>query len=178
MKLRKNAGFTLLELMIVVVIMGILSAVILAVLTDARKKGDDAAVQSNLHTVANEAGIFYSDNGNSYGEDFADSCPIDTSGNDMFSKDKTIHDAITEAVKRGNGSFCYASADAWVVAVGLKVTPSASWCVDSEGAAVQVPHIPDLAIDGNTFTCNITPTVPPCIPSPGHNCKIQIDPLL
>ena len=145
-----NNGFTLIELLVVVAIIGLLSSIVLVFLNSARAKGGDAAVKTNLHTVANEANIFYSDNGNSYGEDFADSCPadFDTSSTNMFSKDKAIYDAITEAVKRGNGSFCYSSTSDWAVAVGLKTNANTSWCADSQGAATQIDAAPSLAING------------------------------
>ncbi|MFA5778145.1 MAG: prepilin-type N-terminal cleavage/methylation domain-containing protein [Candidatus Paceibacterota bacterium] len=145
-----NWGFTLIELLVVVAIIGLLSSVVLAFLNNARAKGGDAAVKTNLHTVANEAYLFYSDNGNSYGVDFADSCPadFDTSSSNMFSKDKAIYDAITEAVKRGNDSFCYSSSSDWAVAVGLKTNANTSWCTDSQGAATQINVVPSLAING------------------------------
>ena len=135
----------------VVAIIGLLSSIVLVFLNSARAKGGDAAVKTNLHTVANEAIIFYSDNGNSYGDDFADSCPsiFDASSSNMFSKDKAIYDAITEAVKRGNGSFCYSSASDWAVAVGLKTNPNTSWCTDGQGAATQINAVPSLAINGS-----------------------------
>lgn len=144
-----NNGFTLIELLVVVAIIGLLSSIVLVFLNNARAKGGDAAVKTNLHTVTNQAGIFYSDNNNSYGVDFASSCPtvFGAPGN-MFSSDKAIYDAITEAVKRGNGSFCYSSASDWAVAVGLKTDANTSWCTDSQGAATQINAVPSLAING------------------------------
>ena len=145
-----NSGFTLIELLVVVAIIGLLSSIVLVFLNNARAKGGDAAVKTNLHTVANEANIFYSDNSNSYGGDFADPCPtnFDPLSIYMFSKDKAINEAITEATKRGNGSFCYSSPSDWAVAVGLKTNANTSWCTDSQGAATQINAVPSLAING------------------------------
>ncbi|OGG64264.1 hypothetical protein A3C94_00395, partial [Candidatus Kaiserbacteria bacterium RIFCSPHIGHO2_02_FULL_55_17] len=54
-----SKGFTLIELLVVIAIIGILSAVVLASLTTARNKGNDAAVQADLSTIQTEAEIFY-----------------------------------------------------------------------------------------------------------------------
>jgi len=149
-------GFTLIELLVVVAIIGILASVVLALLGSAKNKGDDAAVQTNLHTVSNQAELFYTNNNNSYlpsgGVDVTDTCPTayDASGTNMFSKDKAMFDAMTEAIKRGNGqSACYNSVNNWAVAIGLKTNDKTSWCVDSEGTSIQInADAPVWVIDG------------------------------
>lgn len=153
-------GFTLIELLVVVAIIGLLASVTMGYLGSARKKGDDTAVKSNLATMRSVSEIFYLDNGNSYlpagvGVPFGpDTCPTyNASGTNMLSRNKVIADAIAEAVKRGNGSSCYNGDIVWAVAVGLKVTPNTSWCVDVTGAAKVVSSAPEGAING-TNTCN------------------------
>lgn len=133
-------GFTLLELLVVVAIIGILSAIVIVALDSSKKSGDDSAVKSNLHTIANEAGIFYTDNGNSYlpvgASDFlSNTCLNYKKSVNMFSRDPVLAAAIEEAVKRGNGSACYNSANSWSVVVGLKLKSNTFWCVDSGGIA-------------------------------------------
>lgn len=159
-KINLKKGFTLIELLVVVAIIGILASVILASSSGARKKGDDTAVKSNLATMRSVAEIFYLDNANSYlpvgGAIFnIANCPTyNPAGTNMLSKNKNIAASIAEAVKRGNGSSCYNGANAWAVAVGLKLTPNTSWCVDVTGAAKMVSSLPSSAINGSTFTCN------------------------
>jgi len=142
-KLKK--GFTLIELLVVVAIIGILASVVLAALNDSKNKGADASVKSNLNTIRGQAELFYTNNSNSFlpsgGSTFnIATCPVySMSGTNMLSKDKVISDAIAEAVKRGaNGSSCYNSSIAWVIAVGLKSDAALSWCVDSGGMSKQV----------------------------------------
>lgn len=164
--LKNNKGFTLLELLVVVAIIGLLSAVVIVSLNSARAKGGDAAVKSNLHTVANEAGIYYSNN-NSYltatgGSPISDgTCPsYSLSGGNMFSKDRAVADAVKEADKRGGDTYCYVSADVWAVAVGLTQNAGTSWCVDSTGASLQINADSSEVVNQNLACAQ--PVVNPC----------------
>ncbi|MEX2052564.1 MAG: type II secretion system protein [Candidatus Paceibacterota bacterium] len=153
-------GFTLIELLVVVAIVGLLASITLGYMGDARKKGDDTAVKTNLSTLRSVAGLFYLENANSYlpigGSNFGvATCPTyNPSGTNMFSVNKPAADSIAEAVKRGTGSSCANSSLRWAVAIGLKMVPNTSWCVDAEGAAKVVNSLPGSAINSSTFTCN------------------------
>ncbi len=144
--LTAGGGFTLIELLVVVAIIGVLTSIVMVSLSNARGKGADAAVKTNLDTVKAQAELFASNNNSSFlpagGSVFSlGACPVyNASGTNMLSKDKTIADAIAEAKNRGSGSACYNSSSVWAVAVGLKTGGTAgdatpdSWCVDSGGA--------------------------------------------
>jgi len=154
-------GFTLLELLIVVGIIGVLASIIFVSMSDSRNKGADASVKANLGTIRGQSELFYSDNGNSFlpsgGSTFGIAvCPVyNASGTNMLSKDKTIASAVAEAVNRGgNSSSCYNSSANWAIAIGLKSNASLSWCVDSGGNSRQVSSAPASAINGTTFSCN------------------------
>jgi prepilin-type N-terminal cleavage/methylation domain-containing protein len=154
-------GFTLVELMVVVGIIAILSAVVLAALTSGRNKGNDAGIKTNLHTIANQAEIFYTDNNNSYlpmaggAIRTLQACPATykANGTNMLSQNKTISDALIQATSLGNICWAYVSTNTWAVAIGLKSDSASSWCVDNAGASKQESFTPDLAIDNTTFNC-------------------------
>jgi prepilin-type N-terminal cleavage/methylation domain-containing protein len=135
----RSRGFTLIELLVVIAIIGILSAVVLASLSTARSKGNDAAVQSNLSTIQTQAEIFYGSSGNnSYGTT-ATVC----SGAGTLWADQTIANAINSArnSSKGNNVYCtsYASsgssATAYAIAAQINGTTTTAtyWCVDSAG---------------------------------------------
>ncbi len=151
-------GFTLIELLVVVAVVGLLTSITLGYLGNAKKRGNDTAVKSNLHTAKLVAEIFFLDNGSSYlpangiAIGITTPCPTyDVSGNgtNMFSRSKVLADSIVEAVLRGNGSSCYNSANSWAVAVGLKLTSNTSWCVDTSGVAKIVNEVPGSAINAS-----------------------------
>jgi type IV pilus assembly protein PilA len=158
--MENKKGFTLIELLVVAAIIALLTALVLGYLGSAKNKGNNAGVETNLHTVINQAESFFLDNGNSYlpsgGINVTGVCPTiyDAAGTNMFSKNKATIDTIAEAVSVGNGSSCYNSAGNYAVAVGLTLTPNTSWCVDSSGAAKEEAFSPSGAINPLTFLCN------------------------
>ncbi len=62
-------GFSLIELMVVVLIIGILIAIALPTFLGARTRAQDRALQTNLRTGLVAGLVFYSDNGNFTGFD-------------------------------------------------------------------------------------------------------------
>jgi len=159
---KKNKGFTLLELLVVVAIIGILTAVVLASLNSARNKGADAAVKSNLVNALKQAEIFYGTN----------TAAIDTYTNVCNSAGSygalTITTQVDAAAKaygltgspaytRNNASAsattasCNDSANAWAAEVPLKDGTNQMWCVDSSGKSKQTTGTSLSAADD--YTC-------------------------
>ena len=63
MKINKTKGFTLVELLVVISIIGLLSSVIFASLATARLKARDSSVISEIQQLRNLMHLEYSDNG-------------------------------------------------------------------------------------------------------------------
>lgn len=61
----RKKGFTLIELLVVISIIGLLSSVILAGMTTARGKAQDARRKTDMRTLKNSLALYYSNN-NSY----------------------------------------------------------------------------------------------------------------
>ena len=137
--MKKYRGFTLIELLVVIAIIGILSAVVLASLSTARNKGNDAAIQSDFSTIQTQAEIYYGGNGNSYGPTQAWATGAGSCTSGMFSN-ATIANALAGADNaNGTGNVgCAATATTYVVASALQATTTAYWCVDNTGVAKYV----------------------------------------
>ena len=133
-KLQK--GFTLIELLVVIAIIGILSSIVLASLSSARSKGNDAAIQSTLSNMRAQAELLYS-NINSYGADFGVNDCSAATGNSIFgtstvgSLKNLTADLISKAGSAAN-TRCTASSSAWVAAAKLSTGAA---CVDSTGTS-------------------------------------------
>lgn len=65
--MKKNKGFTLIEMLVVIAIIGILAAVVLTALGPSRNKAKDARVISDLEQVRALAEANYSSTGTGYG---------------------------------------------------------------------------------------------------------------
>lgn len=142
-------GFTLIELLVVVAIIGILASVVLAVLNNAKQKGNDAAVKSNLANARSQAEIFYNTN-TAVPNTYTNICTTGPVGGAS-----TISALITAAAKAsgltsyginnvpaatGLVATCNDSANAWAAEVPLNGSTLAvpkMWCVDSTGASKQ-----------------------------------------
>ncbi len=137
-KLQK--GFTLIELLVVIAIIGILSSVVLASLTSARAKGNDAAIQSTLSNMRVQAELYYSNN-NTYGAVYAvGNCPTTTSSTGTLVASTTsggLGNLVTDLVKKvGNSAAntrCEITSTGWAVAGTLS---SGYGCVDAIGQSI------------------------------------------
>lgn len=140
-KLNKQKGFTLLELLVVVAIIGILTAVILTNTTNARNKGIDAGVKSNLASARQQGEVFY--NTNTVAPDnYTNVCtngPVGGAlgvGAEVLAAAKMNHLSSYGINTTGTltTATCNDSPEAWAAEVPL-TTSGHMWCVDSTATA-------------------------------------------
>lgn len=60
---KRQSGFTIVELLIVIVIIGILAAITIVAYNGIQNKANDSAVQSDLDNIAKKIQLYYIDNG-------------------------------------------------------------------------------------------------------------------
>jgi prepilin-type N-terminal cleavage/methylation domain-containing protein len=153
----QGAGFTIIELLVVVAIIAVLTAIVLVNVTQYISRGRDAAAQGNLATMLTNSAVFYDTVGNSSYTGF-NSAALTTgtiaagtacAGNATFT---APCNAITGTAANGY-NFTYACSDStgtavncnigpvqnWAGMVTLKANPlgaTATFCVDSKGNKV------------------------------------------
>ena len=128
MKNNGSKGFTLVELLVVIGIIGILSTVVLASLGTARNSGTDASIKDSLAGMRAEGENWYGQGG---ANGFASVC---AQGN---------MNGMLEAAKNATGGggyvgLCWNTPSLWAAWVQLKSDPTYAWCVDSGGKSVRI----------------------------------------
>lgn len=155
MKPISSRGFTLVELLVVVAIIGILSSVVLVSLSTANTRGKDGAVQANLDSLRTQAQLYYNANGG-YGSNAllvnsTGDCTTDTTGT-VFEDARVRLQVAAANLANGGGSV---TCNVAVLGAGYAIyaqLPSFStatyFCVDSNGVGMRTTTVP-----GNNTSC-------------------------
>lgn len=149
---RFNQGFTLVELLVVIGIIGILSSVVLGSLNSARSKSANAVIKSSLANARPQAELFYDVNGTNYYNGVCLAASVN--GVESIRRFVEAANAVSiTSVPPGyllssdqpdtRISVCHATSNAWAVSVPLKVPEGTAlyFCVDSTGT-VSVKNSP------------------------------------
>ncbi len=59
---RKQSGFTIVELLIVIVVIGILAAIVITTFTGVQKKGRDADRKSDINSIYSQVEVYFAEN--------------------------------------------------------------------------------------------------------------------
>ena len=124
--MKYNKGFTLLELLVVIAVIGILTSVVLASMSQSREKGADGGIKEEMANVRTQAEVYYHTHSNVY----TGMCT--SMGQNGV---KPLLDKVSEYA--GTAATCFESATKWAAAVQLKSQATTTYfCVDSDGKAI------------------------------------------
>lgn len=126
--MKKSKGFTLIELMIVVAIIGILAAVAIPRFSDMLEKAREGATKGNIGAIKSAITIYYGDNEGQW--------PATIVPTGIFSKylEKVPQIKVTHNFKSAEGTFSGQS----TTVVGVTAEPTShndSWAYGTSGSA-------------------------------------------
>lgn len=132
----KGSGFTLIEILIVIAIIGIMTAIVMVAVSSARSDGNDAKVKGQLHSVLNAIELIVSGGAGSYTPSSMASASSTCSGA-MFDSASPLKNLTGNSASWPTGTLlsCQATASGWAVSASLS---SGYWCVDYSGKAKSV----------------------------------------
>jgi prepilin-type N-terminal cleavage/methylation domain-containing protein len=135
----KSRGFTLIELLVVIAIIGILSAIVLASLSTARNKENDAKIEGQMDQIRAAAEIYSSNNGTSGYTGLNSVSSSDTSG---------LYNLEASSTYPGGVSPTWTSAVSSTVWVAWHQLSSNTnyWCVDNSGNSKLETSAPGAAV--------------------------------
>lgn len=119
---KHKIGFSIVELIVVIAIISLLSAIGFSQVQSARDKGTNSAIKSDMASARTEAEIFFNENNGSY-SNMCWNTPVH-----VF-----LDGASLKAVGHSLNDRCYADSDSYVATAPLKMQEGNSryWCIDS-----------------------------------------------
>lgn len=142
--MRHQKGFTLIEMLVVVFIIGVLAAGVLASISSSKARGSDTGVKAEIGTIATQATLYYGianqyqDAGVTNYNGGTATCGVNATGNTVFydstniDLDQPIKNAIIQLekdVKSGSSPVCRSKTDSYLVMGQLS---NGNWyCADS-----------------------------------------------
>ena len=143
-------GFTILEMIVVIAIIGILATTVLVAMSGSRSKGGDGAIKQNLVYARTQAAFYFNGSATST-ESYVDVCNDKTNGiMRQVQEAKRAYGGTSKAVYTNtvpstwNTEECHADATRFVAWVPLSDSASGAptgWCIDSTNASRKVTAV-------------------------------------
>ena len=128
-KNKKFSGFTLIELMIVIAIIGMLAAIIAVGLGRARDSAKDAKIKSDIAQAATIAELIKDNNNDGY----TNLCDSGTNKLDISQADYSLDVVQTDLDNQGATTTCYSNTSSYCLVAQMN---NAKWfCRDGTGRA-------------------------------------------
>lgn len=141
--MKSTKGFTIIELLIVVAIIGILASIVIASTNSARNKGKDAGVKNVLKQIATQAELYYDNNqtftANSTCGLTATNPPTivtaSTTGvfNDTMVKNQLVYLGTYDAPTSNVACYTDSTGMKWAVSITGLNNVASSYCIDNQG---------------------------------------------
>ena len=132
--MRKQKGFTIIELIVVIAIIAILAAIVLINVTQYINKGKDSAIKGDLSAIQTAANLFYTQNNDSY-----DGLLGNSSYLNAITAAEADNPSLTPTENGNDSNYC----------LSVTLNDKSNWCVDSSGFSGS------SACGSSTFTCGI-----------------------
>jgi len=130
----KKEGFTLIEILVVLAIIGILTAIIISGVAHYINRSKDSNIMSNLGVLILAGEVYYNNNNNSY-EGFCKSSVVNN-----VRRQLPVNPAASCYDEQSNksGLCCREANNQWAACVRKFVNPRMAYCVDSRGIRKEI----------------------------------------
>ena len=125
--MKKYNGFTIIELIVVIAIIGVLASIVLINVNSIRNKARDATLKEDMRSIFKLALDFYQETGH-----YSNFCEQDQEVKDLFE--------IIPAYEDKKSISCWSNSEDWSVCAVLNFPEdrSTAWCIDNSGNAKQI----------------------------------------
>lgn len=125
--MKNNKGFTLIEMLVVIAMIGLLSAVVLVALGPSRNKAKDTRIISDINQIRSVAETRFNPTSNTYTITAVTDCNGTSGSTDIDTALKDI------ATNNGSGCAINLTSSGNGYAVSAKTASGGNYCVDSSG---------------------------------------------
>ena len=144
---KKKAGFTLIELMVVITIIGILAVVVIPNLSSVRGRGQDAAIKEQISQMRNIS-VQYNDTNNGFStanitpNTVATGATAAACSTGLFTDANMVKSIAAITSNAGSAPNCALGtataasgiAQSWVILSTVRSSATQFWCADSTGS--------------------------------------------